>query len=54
MSTHNLCFGAKIRKVGLPQHTSVVPYKSHLSGVQGGTFQRHVMSIYEIHAMRDM
>ena len=33
MSTHNLCFGAKIRKIGIPLHTPVLLYKS---GVQGG------------------
>ena len=27
-STHNLCFGAKIRKIGLPLHTPVLLYKS--------------------------
>ena len=32
-STHNLCFGAKIRKIGIPVHTPVLLYKS---GVQGG------------------
>ena len=32
-STHNLCFGAKIRKIGIPLHTPVLLYKS---GVQGG------------------
>ena len=32
-STHNLCFGAKIRKIGTPLHTPVLLYKS---GVQGG------------------
>ena len=32
-STHNLCFGAKIRKIGIPLHTPVFLYKS---GVQGG------------------
>ena len=31
-STHNLCFGAKIRKIGIPLHTPVLLYKS---GVQG-------------------
>ena len=30
---HNLCFGAKIRKIGIPLHTPVLLYKS---GVQGG------------------
>ena len=33
MSTHNLCFGAKIRKIGIPLHTPILLYKS---GVQGG------------------
>ena len=32
-STHNLCFGAKIRKIGIPLQTQVLLYKS---GVQGG------------------
>ena len=27
-STHNLCFGAKIRKLGIPLHTPVLLYKS--------------------------
>ena len=31
--THNLCFGAKIRKIDIPLHTPVLLYKS---GVQGG------------------
>ena len=26
MSTHNICFGAKIRKIGIPLHTSVFFY----------------------------
>ena len=34
-STHNLCFGAKIRKIGIPLSTSVLLYKS---GVQGGIY----------------
>ena len=33
MSTHNLCFIAKIRKIGTPLHTPVLLCKS---GVQGG------------------
>ena len=33
MSTHNLCFEAKIRKIGIPLHTLVLQYKI---GVQGG------------------
>ena len=28
MSTHNLCFEAKIRKIGIPLHTPVLLYKS--------------------------
>ena len=32
-STHNLCFGAKIRKIGIPLQTPVLLYKS---GVQWG------------------
>ena len=31
--THNLCFGAKLRKKVMPQHNQVLQYKS---GVQGG------------------
>ena len=27
-STHNLCFGAKVRKIGKPLHTPVLLYKS--------------------------
>ena len=33
MSTHNLCFGAKIRKIDMPLHTPDLLYKD---GVQGG------------------
>ena len=33
-SPNNLCFGAKIRKIGIPLHTPVLLYKS---GVIGGT-----------------
>ena len=32
-STHNLCFVAKIRKIGIPLQTPVLLYKS---GVEGG------------------
>ena len=32
MSTHNLCFGAKIRKIGIPLHTPVLLYKSEVKG----------------------
>ena len=29
---HNLCFGAKIRKIGIPLHTPVLLYKSWVYG----------------------
>ena len=32
-STHNLCFGAKTRKIGIHLHTPVLLFKS---GVEGG------------------
>ena len=35
MSTHNLCFGGKIRKIGIPLHTPVLLYKS---GVSAGVY----------------
>ena len=38
MGTHNLCFGAKIRKIGVPPHTPVLLYKS----IKGYTFHGHV------------
>ena len=42
-STYNLCFGAKIRKIGIPLQTPVLLYKS---GVQGGnTFHGYVSLI---------
>ena len=41
MSTHNLCFGAKIRKIGIPLHTPVLLYKS---GVQGGIHYTDMIS----------
>ena len=25
--THNLCFGAKVREIGIPLHTPVLPYQ---------------------------
>ena len=40
-STHNLCFGAKIRKIGIPLHTPVLLYKR---GVQGGIHYTDVFS----------
>ena len=30
---HNLCFGAKIRKIGMPLHTPVLPYRIGYKGV---------------------
>ena len=32
-STHNLCFGAKIRKIGIPLCTPVLLYKGGLKGL---------------------
>ena len=32
-STQNLCFGAKIRKIGIPLHSPVLLYKSGFQGV---------------------
>ena len=32
-STHNLCFGAKIRKIGIPLQTPVLLYKMGFKGV---------------------
>ena len=37
---HNLYFGAKIRKIGIPMHTPVLLYKG---GVQGGI---HYMDMF--------
>ena len=31
--THNLCFGAKIRRIGIPLHTPVLLYKSGYKGI---------------------
>ena len=33
MSTHNLCFGAKIRKIDIPLHTPVYYIKVGFEGV---------------------
>ena len=33
MSTHNLCFGAKVRKICIPLHTPVLLYKTGFKGV---------------------
>ena len=39
-SNHNLCFGAKIRKIGKPLHTQVFLYKKW--GIMGYTLHGHV------------
>ena len=44
MSTHNLCFGAKIRKIGLPPDTPVLLYKSGVY-MRGNTFHGHVFQM---------
>ena len=31
-SAHNLCFGAEIRKIGIPLHTPVLLYKTRAQG----------------------
>ena len=41
MRTHNLCFEAKIRNIGIPLHVPVLLYKS---GVQGGILFRDMFS----------
>ena len=41
VGTHNLCFGAKIRKIGIPLQTPVFLYKS---GVQGGILFKDMFS----------
>ena len=40
-STHNLSFGGKTRKIGIPLHTLVLRYKS---GVQVGTHYTEMFS----------
>ena len=44
-STHNLCFGAKIRKIGIPLRTPVLLYKN---GVQGGIYITDMFSRWAI------
>ena len=41
MSTHNLCFGAKIRKIGKSQQTPILFFKS---GFQGSTLFMEVFA----------
>ena len=33
MSTHNLCLGARIRKIGTPLHTPALLYRSGIRGL---------------------
>ena len=47
-STHNLCFGAKIRKIGIPLHTPVLLYKS---GVHGGRYYTEIFSWWKIQCL---
>ena len=39
--THDLCFEAKIKKIGIPLHAPVLVYKS---GVQGGIYFMDMLS----------
>ena len=41
MSTHKVCFGSKIRKLGIPLQTPVFLYKSEVEG--GYTFHGNVI-----------
>ena len=45
MSTHNLCFGTKSRKIGIPLHTPVLLHKS---GVQGGIHFKDVFLMMKL------
>ena len=47
-STHNLCFVAKIRKIGIPLNTPVLLYKS---GVQRGVHYTHMFSWWILFAL---
>ena len=52
MGTHNLCFEAKIRKIGIPLHTLVL-YKS--GGLRGYTLHGHVfMMLSSYYAVLEM
>ena len=42
MSTHNLCFEAKISKIGIPLHTPVLLYKG---GGKGGIHYTDMFSL---------
>ena len=48
MSNHNLCFGAKIRKLGKLLHSPVLLYKW---GLRGYTFHGYVFMMSKIHFM---
>ena len=47
MCTHNLSFGAKIRKIGIPRHIPV------LWGSRGYTIHRHVFLMKDSHKISD-
>ena len=50
-STHNLCFRAKIRKIGKPLHTPFLLYKS---GVQWGIhYNGHVLTCFLMNVYLD-
>ena len=51
MSTQNLCFGAKMRKICIPMHTPVCLYKS---GVQGGILFMDMFSWWNFSARRSL
>ena len=46
MSTDNLCFGAKIRKIGMPLHTPFLLYKK--CGIRGYLFHGHVFLRHQL------
>ena len=47
--THNLCFGAKIRKISIPQHTPVL-----LWGIRGYRFHGHVFLMIFSEILKDL
>ena len=48
MSTHNLCFGPKIRKIGIPWHTIVLLYiKVGFKGVFVASFPDDKPNFYK-------
>ena len=55
MSTNNLCFEAKIIKLGIPLHTPVLLYKSGVKGVYiTRTCFHHVQVVFETLDPEDM